>query len=342
MELKGLSLDDKRINDLISLSKEKEKEYYNWLINDYGFDNQGDYSSGRLKLLLQTFFSHKGDDAALRKLFKSQTSEQKILDIVEQAVGDFIEPTGLGDLARMIVQSTIRNEYQQQAGNITELIDMVKLGKHLQKQGLFNVSIVDTTASVGNGEDVKFDFAIGIQIGNSSGANGSNLINKIPFEVKSGINGDPLFDQFDFGQFSSGAFYKRPEVYEELQGNIEVAIINAMQDDLFYGNKQYIEIKEVDLIRMFAVEYIEWRLRNNIPFFIGNNGVLLCSEVLEYMNNYNKTYITTDLRDFRIDDVWLTDPQTYDLEIDQDKIYREIIKQVRQFNVKIGYGRLHS
>lgn len=55
MELKGLSLDDKRINDLINLSKEKEQEYYVWLINDYGFNDLGDYSPGRLKLLLQLF-----------------------------------------------------------------------------------------------------------------------------------------------------------------------------------------------------------------------------------------------------------------------------------------------
>lgn len=275
-------------------------------------------------------------------MLQNQTNENNILDIVEQAVGDAIDPVGLKDLACMIVQSTIRGEYQQQAGNITELIDMVKLGKHLQNKGISNVAIVDTTSSIGNGEDVKFDFVIGIQIGNLVGANGSNLINKIPFEVKSGINGDPASDKFDFGKFSSGAFYKRPEIYEELQDNIEVAIINAMQNDLFYGNKQYIQIKEVDLVRMFTVEYIVWRLQNNIPFFIGNNGVLLCSEVLEYMNNYNQTYITSDLRDFRIDDVWLTDPQTYDLEMNQDKIYRETLKQVRQFNVKIGYGRLHS
>ena len=83
-------------------------------------------------------------------------------------------------------------------------------------------------------------------------------------------------------------------------------------------------------------------MRNNIPFFINDKNVLLCSEVLEYMNSRNKTFITTDLQDFKIDDILISNPETDELEIDQDKIYYETLKQLNKFNVAIGYGRLHN
>ena len=40
MELRGLSLNSSEISSLIEQSKQKEQEYYNYLIQDYGFSGK--------------------------------------------------------------------------------------------------------------------------------------------------------------------------------------------------------------------------------------------------------------------------------------------------------------
>lgn len=353
MELIGLSLNSNKISSLIEFSKQKEQEYYNYLIQDYGFGDKQDYNSDNLKDLLKNFLGYS-EVQSPRDIYNKQFNKEQILNIVEQRVGDSINVAGLEELAASIITSKInasdntRTAREKKAwgainqGNLTELISIDKLARYLKNRGVSDVAIIDTQQSVGSGEDVKFDFILGIQLGKTPGANGSNLVNKIPFEVKSGIEKSPEASKFDFGRFSSGAFYRRPKVYEELKDNIEVAIINAMQNELFFANKQYIEIKQEELDRLLVVEYIVWRLKNNIPFFISDTNVLLCSEVLEYMNSGDKTFITTDLPDFRINNIWIFNSQTEEMEIDQDKIYNDTLKQVSQFNVAVGYGRLHN
>ena len=353
MELIGLSLNSNKISNLIEQSKQKEQEYYNYLIQDYGFSGKKDYSPENLKDLLKFALGYS-EIKSPRDIYGRLFSKGQILNMVEQRIGDSINVAGLEELAASIITSKInvtdntkttreRNAWGAiNQGNLTELISIDKLARYLKNRGISDVAIVDTQQSVGNGEDVKFDFVLGIQLDKTPGANGSNLINKIPFEVKSGIEEDPRDSKFDFGRFSSGAFYRRPKVYEELKDNIEIAIINAMANELFFANKQYIEIKQEELDRLLVVEYIVWRLKNNIPFFISDTNVLLCSEVLEYMNSGDKTFITTDLQDFRINDIWMFNPQTEEMEIDQDKIYNDTLKQISQFNVAVGYGRLHN
>ena len=53
MELRGLSLNSSEIDSLIEQSKQKEQEYYNYLIQDYGFSGKKDYSPENLKDLLK-------------------------------------------------------------------------------------------------------------------------------------------------------------------------------------------------------------------------------------------------------------------------------------------------
>ena len=342
MKLTGLSLNSDKINDLIIKSKQMEEKYYYWLIKDYGFDGPEQYTPQDLRLLLQRFFSHKVTDTGFTKKIKRASSVEHIIDVVIDEVGNVIKPQGLKDLSTQIIQNISNEQYKQETGNITELLDMVKLGKHLKNMGITNVSIIDTTSSLGNGEDVKFDFVLGLDLTGNNKEDISLLVNKIPFEVKSGITADPASSKFEFGQFSSGAFYKRKAVYRDLKDSIEWAIINTLQDDSYYTDERVIRIETEELMRIFVIEYIIWRLENNIPFFIGSNGALLCSDVLEYMNSHKKTFVTYDLQDFRVYDYWLIDPETDNMEIDQDKICQEIIKQFNKFNVKIGYGKLHS
>ena len=353
MELRGLSLNSSEISSLIEQSKQKEQEYYNYLIQDYGFSGKKDYSPGNLKDLLKFALGYS-EIKSPRDIYGRLFSKEQILNMVEQRIGDSINVAGLEELAASIITSKInasdntktkeegKELWSKYSGYLTELISIDKLARQLKNSGVSNIAIVDTQQSVGNGEDVKFDFVLGIQLGKTPGANGSNLVNKIPFEVKSGIKEGPEDSKFDFGQFSTKAFSNRKKVYDGLKFDIEIAVFDAIINETFFTYKPYIEIKQEELSRLLAVEYIVWRLRNNIPFFINDKNVLLCSEVLEYMNSRNKTFITTDLQDFKIDDILISNPETDELEIDQDKIYYETLKQLNKFNVAIGYGRLHN
>ena len=169
MELRGLSLNSSEISSLIEQSKQKEQEYYNYLIQDYGFSGKKDYSPENLKDLLKFALGYS-EIKSPRDIYGRLFSKEQILNMVEQRIGDSINVAGLEELAASIITSKInvidntkttreRNAWGAiNQGYLTELISIDKLARQLKNSGISNVAIVDTQQSVGNGEDVKFDF----------------------------------------------------------------------------------------------------------------------------------------------------------------------------------------
>ena len=356
--LQGISLNSNDIAGLIVQSKTFEQNYYENLMKALGRQYNG-YNAESLRSLIIEMTKKTTDYSKLSNLIKDsaiKVTTDEVLNYLDSSLPSIVDPVGLKDLIESAV-GVIRNEngsskYAKSSGNINELFVLDSLVKWFNSQKI-SVSIVDTSEKYRTGAEKKYDIQadynghnLYFEVKTGDDKKASTQKNNSKEERITGVVSDPDVAKFDVGQFSSEAFAYDPQTYKELQDNIKDAIVEYMNHIYANAYNPVIMIRQEDILITMVVKYLIWRLQNNIPFFVSNNGVLLCSEVLEYLNSHNKAYISSEgLESFNINLEQYTgvDDEQYNLDY-YDQLEEEVLEKTvnEKYKVLLGYGKLHS
>lgn len=185
---------------------------------------------------------------------------------------------------------------------------------------------------------------------------------EMEFENKIGVSNNPNKANFHFGQFSSSGLYNehdRKDTYSMLKKYMETSAFNQGNVNGYVndnGDLQLdIHIAQTDVVKAIGdnlvVSYLRWRLENHFPFFINAEGnVLLCSEVINFMNSHNKTsydMTTNDREPFtfeaHLNEVNATGPMEMYEQIckQRDKICQTYTSKImHDFRIDLSYGKM--